>query len=199
MKVIIIGGGAAGLFCAGKLTQAGADVTIIEHSKETGLKILVTGKGRCNVTNDCDEETFLKNVRTNPKFLYSAIYGFPPSATMTFFENLGVRLKTERGRRVFPVSDNAGEIKQALEKYAGKAKIIYDNATGLVFDGDRVAGVKLAGGKILYADKVVVATGGLSYKQTGSTGDGYKFAREAGHKVVTPTASLVPLVENGSM
>ena len=160
MKVIIIGGGAAGLFCAGKLTQAGADVTIIEHSKETGLKILVTGKGRCNVTNDCDEETFLKNVRTNPKFLYSAIYGFPPSATMTFFENLGVRLKTERGRRVFPVSDNAGEIKQALEKYAGKAKIIYDNATGLVFDGDRVAGVKLAGGKILYADKVVVATGG---------------------------------------
>ena len=86
MKVIIIGGGAAGLFCAGKLTQAGADVTIIEHSKETGLKILVTGKGRCNVTNDCDEETFLKNVRTNPKFLYSAIYGFPPSATMTFFE-----------------------------------------------------------------------------------------------------------------
>ena len=199
MKVIIIGGGAAGLFCAGKLTQAGADVTIIEHSKETGLKILVTGKGRCNVTNNCDEETFLKNVRTNPKFLYSAIYGFPPSATMTFFESLGVRLKTERGRRVFPVSDNAGEIKQALEKYAGKAKIIYDNATGLVFDGDRVAGVKLADGKILYADKVVVATGGLSYKQTGSTGDGYKFAKEAGHKVVTPTASLVPLVENGSV
>ena len=113
---------------------------------------------------------------------------------MTFFENLGVRLKTERGRRVFPVSDNAGEIKQALEKYAGKAKIIYDNATGLVFDGDRVAGVKLADGKILYADKVVVATGGLSYKQTGSTGDGYKFAKDAVHKVVTHTESLVPLV-----
>ena len=198
MKAIVIGGGAAGLFAAGFLAKGGVETTVIEHSTDTARKVLITGKGRCNVTNNCDEETFLKNVRTNPKFLYSAIYGFPPAKTMEFFEGMGVELKTERGRRVFPVSDSAMDIKKALDKHAKDAKLIFDDVKELIFEEDRVKGVVLKSGKKLYADKVIVATGGLSYKQTGSTGDGYRFAESAGHKVITPTASLVPLVENGT-
>lgn len=198
MKTIIIGGGASGLFCAGFLAKNGVETIIFEHSSDTAKKILVTGKGRCNVTNNCDEETFLKNVRTNPKFLYSAIYGFPPSRTMEFFENMGVALKTERGRRVFPVSDKAQDIKNALERHASKAKVIYSDVKELIFDGEKVVGVLCADGKKYYADNVAVATGGLSYKRTGSTGDGYRFAEQAGHSVIKPTASLVPLVENGT-
>lgn len=198
MKAIVIGGGAAGLFRAGFLAKGGVETTVIEHSTDTARKVLITGKGRCNVTNNCDEETFLKNVRTNPKFLYSAIYGFPPAKTMEFFEGMGVKLKTERGRRVFPVSDSAMDIKKALDRHAKGAKLIYDDVQELIFEEDSVKGVVLKSGRKLYADKVIVATGGLSYKQTGSTGDGYRFAEGAGHKVVTPTASLVPLVENGT-
>ncbi len=198
MKAIVIGGGAAGLFRAGFLAKSGVETTIIEHSTDTGRKVLITGKGRCNVTNNCDEETFLKNVRTNPKFLYSSIYGFPPAKTMEFFENMGVPLKTERGRRVFPVSDRSMDIKKALDRHAKGAKLMFADVEQLIFDRDSVKGVILADGRKLYADKVIVATGGLSYSQTGSTGDGYRFAESAGHKVVTPTASLVPLVENGT-
>lgn len=198
MKAIVIGGGAAGLFRAGFLAKGGVETTVIEHSTDTARKVLITGKGRCNVTNNCDEETFLKNVRTNPKFLYSAIYGFPPAKTMEFFEGMGVPLKTERGRRVFPVSDKAMDIKKALDRHAKSAQLIMADVESLIFEEDRVVGVTLASGRKLYADKVIVATGGLSYKQTGSTGDGYRFAESAGHRVVTPTASLVPLVENGT-
>ncbi len=198
MKVIVIGGGAAGLFRAGFLAKSGIETTVIEHSDRTAKKVLITGKGRCNVTNNCDEETFLKNVRTNPKFLYSSIYGFPPKKTMDFFEEMGVALKTERGRRVFPQSDSAYDIKNALDTHAKGAKIVFDDVVDLIIDVDTVKGVLLKNGKKLMADKVIVATGGLSYKNTGSTGDGYKFAENAGHKVVTPTASLVPLMENGT-
>ncbi|MEG1862050.1 MAG: aminoacetone oxidase family FAD-binding enzyme [Oscillospiraceae bacterium] len=199
MKVIIIGAGASGLFCGGFLAQNGVETTIIEHSDTTAKKVLITGKGRCNLTNNCDEETILKNVRTNPKFLYSAVWQFPPAKTMETFEKLGVPLKTERGRRVFPVSDRAADVKIALEKHCQKAKIIYGDVKSLMFEGEDVVGVKLKNGEKLYADKVIVATGGLSYKLTGSTGDGYLFAQQAGHKVVKPTASLVPLVENGNL
>lgn len=198
MKVVVIGGGAAGLFCAGFIAQK-HKVIIIEHSDMCGKKLLVTGKGRCNVTNDSDEETILKNIRTNPKFMFSSIYQFPPAKVMEFFENMGVALKTERGRRVFPVSDKALDIKKALERHCKNAEIVYDDAESLILQDGAAKGVKLKSGKEIYADKVIVATGGLSYRQTGSTGDGYKFARQAGHTVVTPTASLVPLVENGSM
>lgn len=198
MRVIVIGGGAAGLFCAGFMTQNN-DVTIIEHMETCGKKLLVTGKGRCNVTNDSDEENILKNIRTNPKFMFSSVYQFPPAKVMEFFENMGVPLKTERGRRVFPVSDSAMDIKKALERHCKKAKIIYDDVDKLIIEENVVKGVVLKSGKQLFADKVIVATGGLSYKQTGSTGDGYRFAQQAGHKVITPTASLVPLVENGNM
>ena len=198
MEVIVIGGGAAGLFCAGFMTEK-HKVTIIEHMESCGKKLLVTGKGRCNVTNDSDEETILKNIRTNPKFMFSSIYQYPPAKVMEFFENMGVPLKTERGRRVFPVSDKAMDIKKALERHCSAADIIYDEVEKLIIEDGAAKGVVLRGGRKMYADRVIVATGGMSYKQTGSTGDGYKFARQAGHTVVTPTASLVPLVENGSM
>ena len=198
MEIIVIGGGAAGLFCAGFMTEK-HKVTIIEHMESCGKKLLVTGKGRCNVTNDSDEETILKNIRTNPKFMFSSVYQYPPAKVMEFFENMGVPLKTERGRRVFPVSDKAMDIKKALERHCSAADIIYDEVEKLIIEDGAAKGVVLRGGRKMYADKVIVATGGMSYKQTGSTGDGYKFARQAGHTVVTPTASLVPLVENGSM
>lgn len=198
MEVIVIGGGAAGLFCTGFMTEK-HKVTIIEHMESCGKKLLVTGKGRCNVTNDSDEETILKNIRTNPKFMFSSIYQYPPAKVMEFFENMGVPLKTERGRRVFPVSDKAMDIKKALERHCSAADIIYDEVEKLIIEDGAAKGVVLRGGRKMYADKVIVATGGMSYKQTGSTGDGYKFARQAGHTVVAPTASLVPLVENGSM
>ena len=198
MEIIVIGGGAAGLFCAGFMTEKHR-VTIIEHMDSCGKKLLITGKGRCNVTNDSDEETILKNIRTNPKFMFSSVYQFPPAKVMEFFENMGVPLKTERGRRVFPVSDKAADIKKALEKHCKGADILYDEVEKLIIEDGAAKGVVLKSGKQLYADKVIVATGGMSYKQTGSTGDGYRFARQAGHTVVTPTASLVPLVENGSM
>ena len=200
MKVIIVGGGARGLFCGGFLAKNGVDTTVIEHSKDTAQKVLITGKGRCNVTNNCDEETFLKNVRTNPKFLYSAIYGFNTRRTMRFFENAGVPLKTERGRRVFPVSDKARDIKHALDSHCAGCKIIHGDVKKLLFsdDGLTAVGVETKGGKRYYADKVIIATGGLSYPQTGSTGDGYILAESRGHTVVKPTASLVPLVENGT-
>lgn len=198
MEVIIIGGGASGLFCGGFLTGA-HKVTIIEHSDMCGKKLLITGKGRCNVTNDSDEETILKNIRTNPKFMFSSIYQYPPAKVMEFFESRGVKLKTERGRRVFPVSDKAQDIKNALEKHCKDVDFVYDDVEKLIVEDGAVKGVVLSGGRKMYADRVIVATGGMSYKQTGSTGDGYKFARQSGHTVVTPTASLVPLVENGSM
>ncbi|MBE6888259.1 MAG: NAD(P)/FAD-dependent oxidoreductase [Ruminococcaceae bacterium] len=198
MEVIVIGGGAAGLFCAGFMAQK-HKVTIIEHMESCGKKLLITGKGRCNVTNDSDEETILKNIRTNPKFMFSSIYQFPPAKVMEFFENMGVPLKTERGRRVFPVSDRAMDIKKALEKHCSHVDIVYDEVEKLIIEEGTAKGVVLRSGRNMYADRVIVATGGMSYKQTGSTGDGYKFARQAGHTVVTPTASLVPLVENGSM
>ncbi len=199
MNIIIIGAGASGLFCAGFLAENGHNVSVIEHSNTVAKKILITGKGRCNVTNNTDEETILRNTKTNAKFLYSAIYQMPPAQVMKTFEDLGVKLKTERGRRVFPVSDKAMDIKIALEKHAKKANIIYDDVKELIFDGDKVVGVLLTGDKKLFADKVIVATGGLSYKQTGSTGDGYKFAKQAGHTVITPKPSLVPLCEEGDI
>jgi predicted Rossmann fold flavoprotein len=197
MKVVIIGGGARGLFCAGWLSKAGIDTVIVEHSQSVGKKILLTGKGRCNVTNNCGIDTFLKNVGTNPKFLYSAINAFSPADTINFFTELGVPLKTERGRRVFPKSDRAADILSALKKWSVEAELIFDNAKEIIYTDGKVTAVKLEKGGIIPCRRAVVATGGLSYKSTGSTGDGYIFAQKAGHNIVKPTASLVPLVENG--
>ena len=220
-NVLIVGGGAAGLMAAGAAVRQGHKVTVLEHMDKPGQKILVTGKGRCNVTNDCTAEEFLRHVRTNPRFLFSSLGAFPPAKTMELFESLGVELKVERGRRVFPVSDKAEEIRQALLRYAAEAEIVEDGAQKLLLEpmapaeepeapgpsenprhpkkkkpgpAARCVGVRGTSGREYRADAVLVATGGLSYPTTGSTGDGYKLARQAGHTLVDPVPSLVSLV-----
>lgn len=134
MKVLVVGGGAAGLMAAGAALRQGHEVTVLEHMEKPAQKILVTGKGRCNVTNDCTAEEFLHHVRTNPRFLFSSLGAFPPARTMELFESLGVELKVERGRRVFPVSDKAEEIRQALLRYADGADIVHDGAKKLLLE-----------------------------------------------------------------
>ena len=193
-NILIVGAGAAGLMAAGAAVRLGHSVTVLEHTEKPGQKLLITGKGRCNVTNNCDENTFLQNVRTNPLFLYSSLYAFPPAKTMELFEELGVPLKTERGRRVFPVSDRAEDIRQALLRYADGAQILYDGAEKLVIEEGRAVGVVTESGRQLTADAVLVATGGVSYPVTGSTGDGYQLAKQAGHKIVPTVPSLCSLV-----
>ena len=227
-NVLIIGAGAAGLMAAGAAVRLGHTVTVLEHTDRPAQKILVTGKGRCNLTNECTEEEFLRHVRTNDRFLYSSLSAFPPAKAMQLFQSLGVALKTERGRRVFPVSDKAEEVRQALLRYAADARILYDGAASLLLEPvpqpepdaepaqDAPArkskhapkakkrkgplylckGVVTCSGKTLYADAVLVATGGVSYPNTGSTGDGYRLAGQAGHTIVEPVPSLVSLVSH---
>ena len=196
-KVLIVGAGAAGLMAAGAAVRQGHQVTVLEHTDKPGQKILVTGKGRCNVTNDCTAEEFLHHVRTNPRFLFSSLGAFPPARTMELFESLGVELKVERGRRVFPVSDKAEEIRQALLRYAQDAEIVYDGPKKKkAGPALRCVGVRGTSGKEYRADAVLVATGGVSYPTTGSTGDGYRLARQAGHTLVEPVPSLVSLVSH---
>ena len=198
-NIIVIGGGAAGLMAAGTAARAGHRVTVLEHNKKgTCRKVLITGKGRCNVTNDCDAPTVMKNTRSNPKFLFSALAAFPPAAVMELFEELGVPLKTERGRRVFPVSDKAMDIADALADWAGDCRLKFAKAAHIRTENGAVSGVELENGDILPCDGVILATGGLSYPATGSTGDGYRMAEELGHTIVEPRASLVPLVEDGT-
>ncbi len=198
MRVVIVGAGAAGLMAAGALARAGCRVTVLEHMAEPAKKILVTGKGRCNLTNNCDNEEFLRNVRTNPRFLYSCLRAFDTADAMAFFEELGVPLKTERGRRVFPVSDKAAEVRYALLRWAGGAQLVHAEARQLLLEDGRCAGVRADAGDFA-ADGVLIATGGLSYPATGSTGDGYKLAAQAGHAIVDPVPSLVSLVEAGGV
>ena len=209
-QIVIVGAGAAGLMAAGAAVRRGHTVTLLEHAPRPAQKILVTGKGRCNLTNACGEEEFLRHVRTNPRFLYSSLHAFPPSATMDLFESLGVALKVERGRRVFPVSDKAAEVRQALLDYAAGAELVYDGAASLLLEpletepppgkkkgpACRCVGVRGVSGRRYPADRVLVATGGVSYPGTGSTGDGYKLARQAGHTIVEPVPSLVSLVSS---
>ena len=192
--VIVIGGGAAGLFCSILLARKGKSVLILEKNKILGKKLMITGKGRCNVTNNCDAQIVLNNIPRNSKFLYSAVYSFPPSDTMNFFENLGVPLKTERGNRVFPVSDDAKDIVKALcdEVKRLGVTVLNKRATGLIIDDNRVIGAE-CGGKQFISKSVIVSTGGKSYPKTGSTGDGYMLAKQAGHTVTDIQPSLVPL------
>ena len=193
--LLIVGGGAAGLMAAGAAAARGLAVTVLEHNpKGTGQKILITGKGRCNLTNDCDVPEFLPFVRRNPRFLYSALYAFPPAAAMELFESLGVPLKTERGRRVFPQSDRAADVLEALRRYAADARVLHGSARRLCIEDGRCTGVETSDGRILNAKAVLVATGGVSYPATGSDGSGYKLARQAGHRIVTPQPSLCSLV-----
>ena len=197
-QVVVIGGGAAGMMAALSARQAGASVTLLEPNEKLGRKLYITGKGRCNLTNNTTPEGVLNNVPRNGRFLYSAVTKFPPGAVMEYFEKLGVPLKTERGGRVFPCSDKAADVIDALFFALKKEKVTIRRARamGLEMTDGRVTGVKLEDG-VIPAGAVILATGGVSYPGTGSTGDGYRFAREAGHKIVEPRASLVPLVEDG--
>jgi len=193
--IVIIGGGAAGLMAAAVAAREGKKVTIIEKNPRPARKLMITGKGRCNVTNNCDLDTLIANIPKNPRFLYSALSAFSSHDTMEFFENAGVPLKTERGNRVFPVSDKAVDIVDALVNTAKKvgAKIINGVADAIISDGERVTAVKLENGDILEASSILISTGGVSYPVTGSTGDGYRFAKAFGHTVTDIKPSLVPI------
>lgn len=200
-KTAVVGGGAAGLMAAGEAKRLGEDVTVFEHSRATALKLGITGKGRCNLTNNCEIDEFLANVPTNPRFLYASLTAFPPSATMELFESLGVPLKTERGNRVFPVSDKASDVVYALRGWAKNCIFIHESVTELIMspDGESVVGVKTDAGGSYGFDRVIVCTGGLSYPATGSRGAGYELARQAGLTVVPQRPSLVPLVTGGGL
>ncbi len=199
-RVIVVGGGAAGMMAAITAAESGADVTLLERNDRMGKKLRITGKGRCNLTNDCDLNEFLTNVPTNPRFLYAALSRFSTADTKQFFESLGVPLKTERGKRVFPVSDKAGDVVAALDRRLRALGVhIFHKRVHNILIRDGVAiGVSTSDGEIP-ADAVILCTGGRSYPQTGSDGDGYRFARAAGHTVETPSPSLVPLIAEGRL
>lgn len=194
---IILGGGAAGLMAGVQSAKRGLRTLILEKMERPGRKLFITGKGRCNVTNCCTIEDFMQNVLTNKRFLYSSLNGFSPYDTMGFFEELGVPLKVERGDRVFPVSDRAGDIVEALIRAAEEAgcRITQGEAKELLFDEEnRIIGVQTADGGTIAAKNVIVATGGKSYPTTGSTGDGYQLAKQAGHTVTDLRPSLIPIL-----
>lgn len=193
--VIIIGGGAAGCMAAITAAKQGRKVAIFERNGRLGRKLLITGKGRCNITNNCTQEELLQNIPCNPRFLYSAFSQFSSQDVIDFFENAGVPLKTERGNRVFPKSDKAKDIVTVLEKTIKECgvNIIARKVTGLILDGKNCKGVK-CDDEEYFAESVLISTGGKSYSVTGSTGDGYTFAMWAGHTVTPLKASLVPIV-----
>lgn len=194
-KVLVIGGGAAGLLAAGRAAELGANVVLLEKNKMVGRKLLITGKGRCNVTNAGDINKFIENFSGNGRFLFSAFSKFFNQELEDLLKAQGVALKVERGGRIFPVSDKAADIVKALQNYAVKNGALIQlnkNITGLVVEEGQLIGVKTAD-DFLPAQRVIVATGGKSYPGTGSTGDGYLWAKEVGHSVVPPRPALVPL------
>lgn len=203
-RVIVIGGGPAGMMAAYGAAQCGHKVTLIEQNEKLGKKLFITGKGRCNITNASDMETLFSNVMSNRKFLYSAFYAFDNEQVIAFFETMGLRTKVERGNRVFPESDHSSDViaalKRALER-AGVTIRLQEQVKELVLEPDapsevetqKVSGVLLNNKERLSADAVIVATGGLSYPSTGATGDGYRMAQACGHALVPCTQSLVPL------
>lgn len=191
-RIAVIGGGAAGLLAAGQALARGARVLLFEPNARLGRKLGITGKGRCNLTNNCTAEEVLANVTRNPRFLYAAMTSFPPAETMALFESLGVPLKTERARRVFPVSDKASDIVSALARYVADAELRREKVSAILAEDGRVCGVRTAEG-VYPADAVILATGGKSYPLTGSDGSGYRLASALGHTVTALAPSLVPL------
>lgn len=194
VQIVVAGAGAAGMMAAVSAAEAGASVVLIEPNEKVGRKLYITGKGRCNLTNDCSRDTFLASVVRNGKFLYSAYSQFDCRDTMAFFESLGVPLKTERGARVFPQSDRAGDIVDALFFHLRRLGVTLrqDRVTALRLENGGITGVETTSGP-LYTSAVILATGGASYPRTGSTGDGYRLAEQAGHTIVPIRPSLVPL------
>ncbi len=195
MQVIVIGGGPAGMMAAGIAAEHGAKVCLVDKNKQLGRKLRITGKGRCNLTNACSHEELIACTVENPRFLHSAFRGFSNTDLMEFVENLGVPLKTERGGRVFPKSDSAPDVVAAFTRWIrGRGiRVVQTKADRLIIKEGKICGV-LFGEKGIRADAVVLATGGASYPQTGSEGDGFMMAQKAGHTVIPPKPSLVPLV-----
>ncbi len=198
VRIAVIGGGAAGLVAAATAAEQGGSVVLYEKNKVLGRKLRITGKGRCNVTNDCSISDFMPNIKSNPRFMWTALSNMPPSDTIEMFESLGVPLKTERGRRVFPVSDIAGDIAGALIKKCRSTgvHIIHEKVEILMpLDNHKFEIISTNGSDEF--DNVIVCTGGMSYPLTGSDGDGYKFAEKLGHTITTLTPSLVPIICSG--
>ena len=213
-RVIVVGGGAAGMMAAYAAAECGNSVLLLEQNEKLGKKLYITGKGRCNVTNACEQDKFFENIVSNPKFLYSAYYGFDNRRMMSLLNEAGCKLKVERGERVFPVSDHASDVTAALQRLLQNRKVeirLHAKVKGLLVDEEdsgndrtddagskhcevkKIRGVQLANGEELEADAVVLATGGLSYPSTGSSGDGYRMAGQLGHTVRDCTPALVPM------
>ncbi len=195
-NVIVVGGGAAGMMAAVFAARNGQNVQLLEKNEKLGKKLFITGKGRCNITNAADIEDLFTAVISNPKFLYSGFYSFTNQQVIDFFEELGVKTKIERGERVFPVSDHSSDVIAAFSrelKLLGVSVSLHTEVSELLCEQDKVCGVLLTNGKKMKADAVIVATGGISYPSTGSTGDGYRFAKETGHRVTELLPSLVPM------
>ena len=190
-KIAIIGGGPAGMMAAGSALELGASVTIFEGTDRLGKKLAITGKGRCNVTNNCSVNDFLENVTKNPRFLYTALNVFPPEKTIEFFEERGVELKTERGNRVFPTDDKAKTIVDAMKRYSSQATVIYEKVTSVEVNAE--GGFTVKADESYNFDAVILATGGKSYPKTGSDGSGYRLAIKLGHSVTELKPSLIPI------
>ena len=197
--LIVVGGGAAGMMAAGRAAELGCSVCLVEKNERLGRKIDITGKGRCNLTNNCSVQELIASVPSNGRFLYGAVSSFTPQDTMAFFESLGVPVKTERGNRVFPVSDHAKDVSGALGDWLRRAgcEVRRGTVQSLLLHEGRTAGVRLQSGEEIFAGAVLIACGGASYPATGSTGDGYRLAEQAGHTVTPLRPSLVPLVAQG--
>jgi len=195
-KVLIVGGGAAGMFASIWAAKCGHEVEVYEKNEKLGKKLFITGKGRCNITNACDMETLFSSVITNSKFLYSSFYGYTNQDVIDFFEEIGVRTKIERGDRVFPVSDHSSDVIHGLEREMKRLGVkihLYTEVKNVNVDNGSFSHLVLDDGTKVYGDSCIIATGGLSYRTTGSTGDGYRFARELGHTVTECMPSLVPM------
>lgn len=194
-RVVVIGGGPAGMMAGGTAGKRGLEVILVEKNDTLGRKLLLTGKGRCNFSNDTDIRGLIDNILVNGRFLYSAFSRFSSRDLIRFFNDLGVKTKVERGGRVFPQSDRAEDILNALKRYLkeNNVKIVRQEVKRVLSENQKVLGVVLKDGSFIYSDSVIIATGGLSYPETGSTGDGYRFSRELGHSIVPPKPSLVPL------
>lgn len=195
-KIIVVGGGAAGMMAAVTAARKGKNVLLLEKNEKLGKKLFITGKGRCNITNSAEIDELFSAVVSNPKFLYSSFYSLTNNQVIEFFEELGVKTKVERGGRVFPESDHSSDVIRALEqelKWLGAEIRLRTEVKEILAEGGRAKGVRLSSGEKLNADAVIIATGGISYPSTGSTGDGYRFARECGHKVTELSPALVPM------
>lgn len=192
---IVVGGGPAGMMAAYAAKEGGGQVALLERNHQLGKKLLITGKGRCNITNGADVEAFIASVPVNPSFLYSAFYSFTNRDLLDLLHRYGLQTKVERGGRVFPVSDRSMDVLETLRKMISDVSIYTGCRTErILLENGKLVGVQLYDGRIFKADRVILATGGVSYPATGSTGDGYKMAQEVGHTIVPPKASLVPLV-----